>query len=156
MEQWEKNYYISSIAGAVNGSSLVVMSKGLIITLFCNIYRFMMVYPTPFCSLHIVSTIFMYYLLLRNCSILPIIVTNHHLSTLFFLLSASIIFMYYLLLRYCCTLPTIVNITITFAICALVIDIFRCLFFFIIFFWVVHLYCFFFVLLWLLWHLSCV
>ncbi|RYR54006.1 hypothetical protein Ahy_A06g029262 [Arachis hypogaea] len=28
MEQWEKNYYISSIAGAVNGSSLVVMSKG--------------------------------------------------------------------------------------------------------------------------------
>lgn len=29
MEQWEKNYYISSIAGATNGSSLVVMSKGL-------------------------------------------------------------------------------------------------------------------------------
>uniref|UniRef100_A0A162ACT5 non-specific serine/threonine protein kinase n=1 Tax=Daucus carota subsp. sativus TaxID=79200 RepID=A0A162ACT5_DAUCS len=28
MEQWEKNYYISSIAGASNGSSLVVMSKG--------------------------------------------------------------------------------------------------------------------------------
>ncbi|KAJ4882563.1 Protein kinase family protein [Raphanus sativus] len=28
MEQWEKNYYISSIAGADNGSSLVVMSKG--------------------------------------------------------------------------------------------------------------------------------
>ncbi|KAJ0244813.1 Casein kinase-like protein [Hirschfeldia incana] len=28
MEQWEKNYYISSIAGAANGSSLVVMSKG--------------------------------------------------------------------------------------------------------------------------------
>ncbi|KAF2582811.1 hypothetical protein F2Q68_00002933 [Brassica cretica] len=28
MEQWEKNYYISSIAGATNGSSLVVMSKG--------------------------------------------------------------------------------------------------------------------------------
>ncbi|MBA0573628.1 hypothetical protein Golob_000894, partial [Gossypium lobatum] len=27
MEQWEKNYYISSIAGANNGSSLVVMSK---------------------------------------------------------------------------------------------------------------------------------
>ncbi|KAG5583356.1 hypothetical protein H5410_053983 [Solanum commersonii] len=27
MEQWEKNYYISSIAGATNGSSLVVMSK---------------------------------------------------------------------------------------------------------------------------------
>jgi hypothetical protein len=37
MEQWEKNYYISSIAGAVNGSSLVVMSKGLIIAPFCNI-----------------------------------------------------------------------------------------------------------------------
>ncbi|XP_020533916.1 casein kinase 1-like protein HD16 isoform X2 [Jatropha curcas] len=28
MEHWEKNYYISSIAGASNGSSLVVMSKG--------------------------------------------------------------------------------------------------------------------------------
>ncbi|KAL2619717.1 hypothetical protein AAZV13_08G322900 [Glycine max] len=28
MEQWEKNYYITSIAGANNGSSLVVMSKG--------------------------------------------------------------------------------------------------------------------------------
>ncbi|KAE9454326.1 hypothetical protein C3L33_13774, partial [Rhododendron williamsianum] len=28
MEQWEKNYYISSIAGANNGSSHVVMSKG--------------------------------------------------------------------------------------------------------------------------------
>ncbi|TXG60195.1 hypothetical protein EZV62_014768 [Acer yangbiense] len=27
MEQWEKNYYISAIAGANNGSSLVVMSK---------------------------------------------------------------------------------------------------------------------------------
>lgn len=29
MEQWENNYYISAIAGATNGSSLVVMSKGL-------------------------------------------------------------------------------------------------------------------------------
>ncbi|XP_052181686.1 casein kinase 1-like protein HD16 [Diospyros lotus] len=28
MEQWEKNYYISAIAGATNGSSLVVMSRG--------------------------------------------------------------------------------------------------------------------------------
>ncbi|GKA89180.1 hypothetical protein Tco_0810992, partial [Tanacetum coccineum] len=28
MEQWEKNYYISSIPGANNGSSLMVMSKG--------------------------------------------------------------------------------------------------------------------------------
>ena len=28
MEQWEKNYYISALAGANNGSSLVVMSKG--------------------------------------------------------------------------------------------------------------------------------
>ncbi|KAM3288981.1 casein kinase 1-like protein HD16 [Capsicum chacoense] len=28
MEQWEKNYYISSLAGTTNGSSLVVMSKG--------------------------------------------------------------------------------------------------------------------------------
>ncbi|KAG8656422.1 casein kinase 1-like protein HD16 isoform X2 [Manihot esculenta] len=28
MEHWEKNYYISAIAGAANGSSLVIMSKG--------------------------------------------------------------------------------------------------------------------------------
>ncbi|WOL01005.1 casein kinase 1-like protein HD16 [Canna indica] len=28
MDQWEKNYYITSLAGASNGSSLVVMSKG--------------------------------------------------------------------------------------------------------------------------------
>ncbi|XP_021278203.1 casein kinase 1-like protein HD16 isoform X1 [Herrania umbratica] len=28
MDQWEKNYYISSIAGSSSGSSLVVMSKG--------------------------------------------------------------------------------------------------------------------------------
>ncbi|XP_039031632.1 casein kinase 1-like protein HD16 [Hibiscus syriacus] len=28
MEQWEKNYYITSVAGASNGSALVVMSKG--------------------------------------------------------------------------------------------------------------------------------
>ncbi|KAF3963703.1 hypothetical protein ACB098_05G042700 [Castanea mollissima] len=28
MDQWEKNYYISAIAGATNGSSLVIMSKG--------------------------------------------------------------------------------------------------------------------------------
>ncbi|CAI0409040.1 unnamed protein product [Linum tenue] len=28
VEQWEKNYYISAVAGANNGSSLVVMSKG--------------------------------------------------------------------------------------------------------------------------------
>lgn len=28
MEQWDQNYYITAIAGANNGSSLVVMSKG--------------------------------------------------------------------------------------------------------------------------------
>ena len=28
MEQWEKNFYISAIAGANNGNSLVIMSKG--------------------------------------------------------------------------------------------------------------------------------
>ncbi|CAJ2679775.1 unnamed protein product [Trifolium pratense] len=27
MKQWEKNYYITSIAGVTNGSSLVVLSK---------------------------------------------------------------------------------------------------------------------------------
>ncbi|KAL8170959.1 hypothetical protein V2J09_022763 [Rumex salicifolius] len=29
MEQWEKNFYITSVAGCTNGSSLVVMSKGV-------------------------------------------------------------------------------------------------------------------------------
>ncbi|GAA0158193.1 non-receptor serine/threonine protein kinase [Lithospermum erythrorhizon] len=32
MEQWEKNYYISALAGSTNGSSLVVMSKGTLFT----------------------------------------------------------------------------------------------------------------------------
>lgn len=40
MEQWEKNYYISSIAGANNGSSLVVMSKGIyIFPAFMNTFK---------------------------------------------------------------------------------------------------------------------
>lgn len=38
MEQWEKNYYISSIAGANNGSSLVVMSKGSFYTIISYAY----------------------------------------------------------------------------------------------------------------------
>jgi hypothetical protein len=29
MERWDNNFYITAIAGAANGSSLVVMSKGL-------------------------------------------------------------------------------------------------------------------------------
>ena len=37
MEQWEKNYYISSIAGANNGSSLVVMSKGSSASIMFNL-----------------------------------------------------------------------------------------------------------------------
>lgn len=41
MEHWEKNYYISSIAGATNGSSLVVMSKGWSLqTNYCVIDHF--------------------------------------------------------------------------------------------------------------------
>lgn len=28
MEQWDKNFYITSVAGTCNGSALVVMSKG--------------------------------------------------------------------------------------------------------------------------------
>jgi hypothetical protein len=38
LEQWDKNFYITSIAGANNGSSVVVMSKGLIANnvTFCN------------------------------------------------------------------------------------------------------------------------
>lgn len=41
MEQWEKNYYISSIAGANNGSALVVMSKGLFTLEVC--YRLIVI-----------------------------------------------------------------------------------------------------------------
>ena len=33
MEQWEKNFYISAVAGANNGNALVVMSKGM----FCAV-----------------------------------------------------------------------------------------------------------------------
>jgi hypothetical protein len=29
MDQWERNYYITALAGANNGSSLVVMSRGI-------------------------------------------------------------------------------------------------------------------------------
>ncbi|KAL8206200.1 hypothetical protein R6Q57_009751 [Mikania cordata] len=36
MEQWEKNYYITSLAGATNGSALVIMSKGKIYFIFVN------------------------------------------------------------------------------------------------------------------------
>ncbi|PWZ30524.1 Casein kinase 1-like protein HD16 [Zea mays] len=36
MEQWEKSYYITTIAGSSNGSSLVVMSKGLDLTFSCH------------------------------------------------------------------------------------------------------------------------
>ncbi|URE37709.1 CK1 includes the casein kinase 1 kinases [Musa troglodytarum] len=38
MEQWEKNYYISAVAGATNGSSLVVMSKVILLG-FLFLYR---------------------------------------------------------------------------------------------------------------------
>lgn len=37
MEQWEKNYYVTTLAGANNGSSLVVMSKGKLL-LKCPVY----------------------------------------------------------------------------------------------------------------------
>lgn len=46
MEQWENNYYISAIAGATNGSSLVVMSKGLSQLFFC--WRSLMLLPLLF------------------------------------------------------------------------------------------------------------
>lgn len=38
MEQWEKNYYISAVAGASNGRSLVVMSRGEVLSLSLNFY----------------------------------------------------------------------------------------------------------------------
>lgn len=37
MEQWEKNYYISSLAGGINGASLVVMSKGGFLLTCCRL-----------------------------------------------------------------------------------------------------------------------
>lgn len=36
MEQWEKNYYITAVAGANNGSSFVVMSKGNVVLFLLN------------------------------------------------------------------------------------------------------------------------
>jgi hypothetical protein len=39
MEQWEKSYYITAIAGSTNGSSLVVMSKGMKVTVFLFLER---------------------------------------------------------------------------------------------------------------------
>lgn len=36
MEQWEKNYYISAIAGSNSGSSFVVMSKGESLKLYSS------------------------------------------------------------------------------------------------------------------------
>ncbi|KAL4297030.1 hypothetical protein GQ457_12G023360 [Hibiscus cannabinus] len=44
MEQWDKNYYITSVAGASNGSALVVMSKGTLYTQqsykVCDVFPF--------------------------------------------------------------------------------------------------------------------
>lgn len=37
MERWEKNFYISSVAGASDGSSLVVMSKGELLVWVLNV-----------------------------------------------------------------------------------------------------------------------
>jgi len=48
MEQWEKDYYISAVAGIANGSSLVVMSKGWF--LLSYIYWLMYFGNSPFCS----------------------------------------------------------------------------------------------------------
>lgn len=45
MEQWDKSFYISSVAGSNNGSSIVVMSKGIIF--FCDIYHYLTVSPRP-------------------------------------------------------------------------------------------------------------
>lgn len=40
MEQWDKNYYITSVAGACNGSALVVMSKGNMFALIFQVFMF--------------------------------------------------------------------------------------------------------------------
>jgi hypothetical protein len=48
MEQWEKSYYITAIAGSTNGSSLVVMSKGLNFT-------FLIIAHTCILTLHFVT-----------------------------------------------------------------------------------------------------
>lgn len=48
MEQWEKNFYITAIAGATNGSSLVVMSKGLLIIFY--LLNTCLIRPTLFCG----------------------------------------------------------------------------------------------------------
>lgn len=43
MEQWDKSFYISSVAGSNNGSSIVVMSKGIIF--FFVTYIITLLYP---------------------------------------------------------------------------------------------------------------
>lgn len=40
MEQWEKNYYITALAGVINGSSLVVMSKGQLESFTTSVLEF--------------------------------------------------------------------------------------------------------------------
>lgn len=70
MEQWEKNYYITSIAGANNGSSLVVMSKGqLALDLKLWFIKALFLLESelyPYCSLlmirvHVIKLEFFYY-----------------------------------------------------------------------------------------------
>ena len=40
MEQWDKNFYITSVAGASNGNALVVMSKGKCSSEFIFSFKF--------------------------------------------------------------------------------------------------------------------
>jgi hypothetical protein len=53
MEQWDKSYYISSVAGSNNGSSIVVMSKGTYI--FFVTYIIILLYPHLWQELFVVA-----------------------------------------------------------------------------------------------------
>jgi hypothetical protein len=71
MDQWERNFYITSLAGANNGSSLVVMSRGISLipalnnktcTLACQVPGFLSFYVLAlwFCGFSVILELFLY------------------------------------------------------------------------------------------------
>jgi len=75
MEQWDKSYYISSVAGSNNGSSIVVMSKGMYIFL-CDIYHYLTVSPLAcdkncLLSLLLACCIYIHYILFPTAAVYP-------------------------------------------------------------------------------------
>ena len=74
MEQWDKSYYISSVAGSNNGSSIVVMSKG--INIFFVTYHYLTVSPLAcdkncLLSLLLACCIYIHYILFPIAAVYP-------------------------------------------------------------------------------------